>query len=116
MTGAPPKDSILPLRATLAARLKLAGQEGVAEPDDGEVTGFVADYGPGGGLTPLAKPGLGGLPDDGEYGCLLPNFQVGNLDAAGVVFMVTGKVVEEVPDGVNVEPGQLFGGLGIDAL
>ena len=30
--------------------------------------------------------------------------------------MVTGEVVEEVPDCVNVEPGQLFGGFGIDAL
>ena len=30
--------------------------------------------------------------------------------------MVTGEVIEEVPDSVNVKPGQLFGGFCIDAL
>ena len=45
-----------------AARLELAGQEGIAEPDDGEVAGFVGDYGPGGGLTPFSRAWLGRTP------------------------------------------------------
>ena len=103
-------------KGDFAAWFELAGEEGVAEPDDGEVSRFVADYSPGGGLALFAQSNLGGFPDDGEYSCVLPDFQVGNLGAAGVVFMVAGEVVEEVPDSVNVEPGQLFGGFGIDAI
>ena len=98
-----------------ASGLELTGQVGIAEPDYREIAGFVADYSPGGGLTPLAEPGLGGLPDDGAYGCVLPDFQVGDFSAAGVVFVVAGEVVEEVMDGVDVETGQLLGGLGVDA-
>ena len=98
----------------LAARFELTGQEGVAEPDDGEVAGFVADDGPGGGLAFSAESGLGGFPDDGEYCCVLSDFQVGDFSAAREVLVVTGEVVEEIADGVNVEPGKLFGGLGVD--
>ena len=98
-----------------SSALELAGEEGGVEPDDVEVAGLVFDDGAGGGLAFSAEAGWGGLPDFGEYGGFLADFEVGDSGAAGVVFVVAGKVVEEVAYGVDVEAGEFFGGFGVDA-
>ena len=96
--------------------LELFCEVWLVEPDDGKVAGPIGYKGAGGGAAFMAEHGSRCLPDGGEDGCVFTGFEAGDSGASGVFLVVTGEVVEEVADGVDVEAGEFFGGLGVDAL
>ena len=91
-------------------RLDAAGHIALAQPGYFQAAGFIPEHGfrgPQAALLP--QPGLPDVGKAAGYGYFLPRPQFGDLGGMGIILMVAGEVVKQIPHRCHFQPAQLGG-------